>query len=520
VKATSQIPQKSENPLSLVEPSQMQVGELLPSPIVDSQLASPADAKTPVDRMGVSRSSGPKTLPTPNTNLTSLVRRSMHAAVQWSGRLAVIVSTIVTFDIGAFAHQTFRGTFDADIRGASIFCCLMAAIAFLVGLPEGPTSRTQALIASGLTSLGSAATLLLLLTIAPGFLPRFFILFSPLVGTPLLFAAYVYSRRDDSKEQQRARVFVVALGNEIRRLDEQIALYPERSSSLAGKLILETVEEGSSGDLFQLAQSAGATIVVLSVAAQNSPTIMSDVRRLHGFGVRVRTLFGFYEQWLGKLPLEEISIMALMVDTSDTHRGVFGRVKRALDIVAGLAGSAALVLAIPFVFVGNKFANQGPLFFSQTRVGRHGRTIQIYKLRTMTVSQEKPIGRAANSGAWTEPGDPRVTRFGRVLRRLHLDELPQSFNILRGDLSLVGPRPEQPHYVEQLSAAFPLYPMRHDVRPGLTGWAQVKWPYGSTFADAEQKLQYDLFYVVHQGLRMDLITIGRTIRAIVFRGGR
>jgi lipopolysaccharide/colanic/teichoic acid biosynthesis glycosyltransferase len=130
------------------------------------------------------------------------------------------------------------------------------------------------------------------------------------------------------------------------------------------------------------------------------------------------------------------------------------------------------------------------------------------------------VDHALGRGAWTLPQDPRITRFGRTLRRMHVDELPQCLNMVHGDLSLVGPRPEQPHYVAQLQAAFPFYELRHGVRPGLTGWAQVKWPYGSSVADAEQKLQYDLFYVVHQGLGMDLKTIGRTVRAIIFRGGR
>ncbi len=122
--------------------------------------------------------------------------------------------------------------------------------------------------------------------------------------------------------------------------------------------------------------------------------------------------------------------------------------------------------------------------------------------------------------AWTAPDDPRVTRFGAWLRRTHLDELPQVLNVLRGDLSVVGPRPEQPHYVTELAAKIPFYDLRHLVRPGLTGWAQVKYPYGSSEGDALEKLQYEFYYLRHQGLGLDVRILGRTIRSIVRRGGR
>ena len=121
---------------------------------------------------------------------------------------------------------------------------------------------------------------------------------------------------------------------------------------------------------------------------------------------------------------------------------------------------------------------------------------------------------------WTADDDPRVTRFGAWLRRTHLDELPQVVNILRGDLSIVGPRPEQPHYVEELTEKIPFYNLRHLVRPGLTGWAQVKYRYGASHADALEKLQYEFYYLRHQGLALDLRIIGRTLRSVVGRDGR
>jgi lipopolysaccharide/colanic/teichoic acid biosynthesis glycosyltransferase len=195
-------------------------------------------------------------------------------------------------------------------------------------------------------------------------------------------------------------------------------------------------------------------------------------------------------------------------------------VKRGADLLAGLVLGLALLLALPVVIVVNTLGNSGPLFFRQTRVGRDGRLFDLFKLRTMRTDESAELGDAVGAGDWTQENDPRITKFGRILRRTHFDELPQALNLLRGDLSLVGPRPEQPHYVSELSKTLPLYELRHGVRPGVTGWAQVKWPYGSTVADAEQKLQYDLYYVMHQGLVMDARAMGRTVRSVLLRGGR
>jgi lipopolysaccharide/colanic/teichoic acid biosynthesis glycosyltransferase len=471
--------------------------------------------------------------------ITALFRKSMSAAVQWSGRLAVMVASITTFDIGSLLHRHFRGAFNVGPSGLFFFCTLMTVTAFLVGLPEGPISKRQALAASTLASVATTfIALFVMVVLAPSILPRFFLLIAPPIEIPLLFIAWLYSRRDDAREQQRARVFAITSAEEAVRLREQIGLYPERPGSLVGSMAVELSSALLPGSLAAQVRSVDATILVLSVRAQDDPSIMAEVRELHRSGVRVRTLVGFYEQWLGKLSLQEVSNMALMVDHFDIHRMIYGRVKRAMDIVAGLLGALALLAITPFILVGNLFGNRGPLFFAQERVGRDGTIIRLRKLRTMVVSRAiqadapataqdpkgelsgEAVDHALGRGAWTMPQDPRITRFGRILRRLHVDELPQCLNMLNGDLSLVGPRPEQPHYVAQLQEAFPFYELRHGVRPGLTGWAQVKWPYGSSVADAEQKLQYDLFYVVHQGLAMDMKTIGRTVRSIILRGGR
>jgi lipopolysaccharide/colanic/teichoic acid biosynthesis glycosyltransferase len=201
--------------------------------------------------------------------------------------------------------------------------------------------------------------------------------------------------------------------------------------------------------------------------------------------------------------------VSLLFDIGEVHRARYGRVKRVLDLVLAAAGAVVLVLLLPFVVVGNLVANRGPLFYTQRRVGKQGREFRIYKLRTMRAAFE------GERTTWTAERDPRITPFGRLLRVSHLDELPQVLNILRGDLSVVGPRPEQPAYVAELSEKLPFYDLRHLVRPGLTGWAQVKYGYAGDERDALEKLQYEFFYLRHQGLGLDLRIIGRTIRSIL-----
>jgi lipopolysaccharide/colanic/teichoic acid biosynthesis glycosyltransferase len=254
---------------------------------------------------------------------------------------------------------------------------------------------------------------------------------------------------------------------------------------------------------------------VLGRRAQADESVVGQAAELHEAGTRIRTLTLFYEEWLGKLPISELERVSLMFDIGELHRARYGRMKRVLDVVLAAAGAVVLLAILPVVAVGNLVGNRGSLFYRQQRVGRGGRRFQIVKLRTM-----RSDGRGSQTTEWTARDDDRITPFGRLLRRSHLDELPQVVNILRGDLSVVGPRPEQPHYVEELAEKIPFYGLRHLVRPGLTGWAQVKYDYGASDLDAMEKLQYEFFYLRRQGIGLDVRIIGRTIRSVLGRGGR
>jgi lipopolysaccharide/colanic/teichoic acid biosynthesis glycosyltransferase len=242
--------------------------------------------------------------------------------------------------------------------------------------------------------------------------------------------------------------------------------------------------------------------------------VIDQVASLHEHGVRVRTLTLFYDEWLGKLPLSELERVALMFDIGEIHRARYGRFKRALDLAVAALALPVFVVAVPGVFMGNLVGgNRGPLFYRQRRVGRNNEEFTIWKFRTM-----RPDASAATT--WTTERDPRVTRFGRLLRKTHVDELPQTINLFRGDLTTVGPRPEQPSYVRELAGKIRFYRLRHLVRPGVTGWAQVKYDYGSSDIDAMEKLQYEFWYLRHQGLTLDIRILGRTVRSFLGGVGR
>jgi len=187
---------------------------------------------------------------------------------------------------------------------------------------------------------------------------------------------------------------------------------------------------------------------------------------------------------------------------------------RIFDVLIALVGLAFLVLILPFILIANLLGNQGALFYRQERIGKFGEAFRILKLRTMVKDAEP------NGPQYAEKNDLRTTRFGKFLRRSRIDEIPQFYNVLKGEMSLIGPRPERPVFVNELSEMIPFYETRHAVKPGLTGWAQVKADYGNGHTDSLVKLQYDLYYIKHRGIFLDLNIILKTLSTVIFFRGQ
>jgi lipopolysaccharide/colanic/teichoic acid biosynthesis glycosyltransferase len=431
------------------------------------------------------------------------------------GIVAVVV-TLSKVHAGYVAENTYDYTNSFRFAWSIAYIVLLGISAYGAGLPDVPRSLRGAL-GSSLAAAGGAAVgiSLIQLVVGDALLPRFVVFGSALLLVPWYMVCVALATGGRVRAEDRDRVFVVGSAEEAALLEADLERRPEQPANLVGSVTVEDVSPagGARPALSALAIERSASVVVLDRTAQADPAVVDQVAALHEAGVRVRTLSLFYEEWLGKLPLGELERVSLMFDIGEVHRARYGRAARLFDLVCALVGLLVLGLALPFVIVGDLLANRGPLFFSQPRVGKNGHPFDMLKFRSMRPS-------VGSEGEWTGENDPRITPFGRVLRVTHVDELPQVINIFRGDLSVVGPRPEQPHYVEELSDKLPFYGLRHLVRPGLTGWAQVKYHYGADASDALEKLQYEFYYLRHQGVALDARIVGRTIRSVLARGGR
>ena len=428
--------------------------------------------------------------------------------------IAVVLFGLAKVHARFVGHYDFTGSFRFVWTVA--YLVVLCVAAYGAGLPDlARTTRAQ--IGTAIAAAGGAAVAVsaLELVVGDALLPRFVVLGTAVALVPWYVVVAKLASGGRARQQDRDRVVVVATTGEVEDLQAELDR-AERPAVIVGSLrpAEARAERPRSRPLCELVVARSATVVVVDRAAQADATIVSQAAALHEAGVRVRTLALFYEEWLGKLPLGELERVSLMFDIGEVHRARYGRLKRLLDIAVAAVGLVPLLLVVPVVVVANRFGNRGPLVFRQPRVGKGGRTFELIKFRTM-----RTVDAGATVHEWTTDDDPRITPFGRVLRKTHLDELPQVVNILRGDLSIVGPRPEQPHYVEELTEKLPFYGLRHLVRPGLTGWAQVKYGYAGNESDALEKLQYEFFYLRHQGLALDVRIIGRTIRSVVRREG-
>lgn len=425
----------------------------------------------------------------------------------------------VVFGLSEY-HGRYIGEYDfiqtSRFGWAFAYVVLLCLAAYGLGLPEIPRTMRSRLPTSVTASLlGAAGISLVQLFVGDALLPRFVVFGSALLLMPWYYVVSALAGAGRSAQEKRDRVIVVGPAELARELSAELAANPEKPAGVVAHLTEHSASkiQGERRPVLDAVEKERATVLVLSGPAQTDERIIDQAAVLHEAGVRVRTQSLFYEEWLGKIPVADLGRVSLFFDIGQVHREQYSRLKRLVDVAAGSIGLLVLVLAIPMVLVGNLFANRGPLFYAQERVGRGGTVFRIVKFRSMRDD-------ASASTDWTTEDDPRITTFGHVLRVSHVDELPQVWNIVRGDLSLVGPRPEQPRYVAELVEKLPFYDMRHIVRPGLTGWAQVKYGYAGDQRDALEKLQYDFHYLRRQSLTFDLRIVARTSRSVFGIEGR
>lgn len=273
---------------------------------------------------------------------------------------------------------------------------------------------------------------------------------------------------------------------------------------------------GNGEGLAETAHREKAHKIVVSLSERRGAFPLKDVLSCKLGGIEIVDAPSFYEQVTGKLLIENITPSWFIFSDGFRITATKMLFKRIFDV--GLAVTGLLVAAplVPFVVLAIKFDSKGPVLYRQVRMGQREKNFVLYKFRTMRTDAETETG-----AVWAEKNDPRITRIGRFLRKSRLDEIPQLYNVLRGDMSMVGPRPERPEFIEKLKEIIPYYSERHFVKPGITGWAQVKYPYGASVEDAVEKLRYDLFYIKHFSPPLDVLILLETTKVILFgRGGR
>ena len=273
---------------------------------------------------------------------------------------------------------------------------------------------------------------------------------------------------------------------------------------------------GKTGELVDIATALSVSELIITSINSPNDSLVRNIVECQEKGIQISPLPFIYEELTGRVPVGMIKegwLEVLPLQHASTGV-IFPILKRTVDIILAVVGLIILALIFPFTALAIRLDSRGPILFRQERVGKGGHAFQAYKFRSMMVSSHED-----SQLLWTEPGDPRVTHVGRFLRATHIDEFPQFFNILKGDMSAIGPRPERSELAAQFEKEIPFYRIRHSVRPGMAGWALIKQGNTSTLQDAWLKLEYDLYYIKHQSIWLDLIILLKTfVDAVTLRG--
>jgi len=315
----------------------------------------------------------------------------------------------------------------------------------------------------------------------------------------------------------RERVYVLGCGERARSIVQLL-----RESRDAGMEVIGWKGESETHD--QLDRFAaelrafrqprpGIDRVIVAMEDRRQAMPVRELLDLRVRGVLIENASTLQERLTGKLPLIGLNPSTLIFTDGFRMSPLQQLFRRLLSFMVSLTALVVCLPFIPFIILAVRLSSPGPVFFNQTRVGQRGRLFTAHKFRTMREDAE------AGGAVWAAKDDPRITRVGGFMRKTRLDEIPQLWNVLRGEMAFVGPRPERPEFVQWLSQDIPYYDLRHMIRPGITGWAQVRYRYGASLEETKRKLEYDLYYIKHQSIGLDLLIMFETIKTIILRRG-
>ena len=281
---------------------------------------------------------------------------------------------------------------------------------------------------------------------------------------------------------------------------------------------LADIDEITNFNLKEIAQERAVSEIIIASNEREelSKPLFDSLISLLETGLPIKEYIQVYEELTYRVPVQYIGkdFYKYFPFSRSNQNKLYLFFHRVFDIVLAVLGLLVSLLFLPFIVIGNLIGNRGPLLYSQERVGKNGVPFKIYKLRSMVIDAEK------DGAVWATKNDIRITKFGSFLRKSRLDEVPQFFNVLKGEMSMIGPRPERPSFVKQLSESLTFYEIRHVVKPGVTGWAQVKTDYGASEEDSLRKLQYDLYYIKHRSFFLDVNIVVKTLSTVLFYRGR
>ena len=331
-------------------------------------------------------------------------------------------------------------------------------------------------------------------------------LFLNLLFFGILFSLWRYLYNSFVKSSTLGREIVI-IGKNPKSLElaEKINSNPQLGYKIAAIIDPEKIEE------LNLKTNPNICTIVTAVNLDHYPELAKKLYQ-HLAYFNFENFPDFYEKISGKVPLSQIDEIWFLNNLKERERVIYEKIKRLSDILIGLIVGAITILIFPFIALAIKLDSPGPIFYKQVRAGRNGKNFSLIKFRSMEKEAEK------NGAVWAEKNDPRITGIGKILRKSLIDELPQFIDILKGEISSIGPRPERPEFIAQLEEEIPFYQNRHIVKPGLTGWAQVNFKYGNSKEDALEKLQYDLYYIKNRSLFLDLKIILKTVNTLL-KGG-
>ncbi|WP_267381136.1 MULTISPECIES: TIGR03013 family XrtA/PEP-CTERM system glycosyltransferase [unclassified Sphingomonas] len=348
------------------------------------------------------------------------------------------------------------------------------------------------------------------------------LLYSMVIATVSLVVVRALLGRALGGETFKRRIVVLGAGVRAAQIRD-LAARPGANFIVAGFVAMsegapavsDAVPRAAIPNLSAHVVDARATEIVLALEERRNALPLKDLLRVKTTGVAVSDISSFLESETGRIDLNSVNPSWLIFsDGFASGRMLSSIAKRAFDIVASLV---LLILTLPIVLltaVAIRIESRGPVFYRQRRVGLYSQGFDIVKLRSMRQDAE-----VAGQAVWAAEQDPRVTRIGRIIRKVRIDELPQTWAVLKGEMSFVGPRPERPQFVEQLEQQLPYYAERHMVKPGITGWAQINYPYGASVEDARHKLEYDLYYAKNYSPFLDLLILLQTLRVVLWPSG-